>query len=391
MARAFVVAVLAVPLAALIVRNATAVAFSEDEPERAAQVWPAHPAVEISRGMVAIAAAARNRQPVRPAILQSVYNASRKDPLAPETFLVRGVEAQLAGNAALARQAFAAAARRDPRSLPARYFLAEDAFRRGDSANGLREIVTLARLTPYGAVSLAPYLGAYAVDRSTWPQLSTLFRENPELAAATLQELAKSAANSDMILALADERQRDPRSKWISTLLSSLMSAGEYQKARSVWSEVSHVRPDAQTLIFDPSFSRPDPPPPFNWALTTSTVGLAERRSGGGLHIIYYGQDDGVLASQLLLLSPGAYRLTMRAAGDLAVAQSLQWRLICASSKAQIATAPFAAVAKSGWAIEVGSACGAQQLELFGSSSDLPRQVDVTIGQVNLARENAGG
>jgi hypothetical protein len=386
-----IVAVLAVPLAALIVRNATAAVFSESEPESAAQVWPGHPAVEISRGMIAIATAARDRQPVKPEILHSVYDASRKDPLAPEPFLVRGVEAQLAGNAALARQAFAAAERRDPRSLPARYFLAEDDFRRGDAASGLREIVILARLAPQGAGSLAPYLGAYAADRSTWPQVRAVFRENPELAAATLQSLAHSPANTDAILALADARQRDLRSQWIPTLLSSLVSAGEYQRARSVWADVAHVRLDPQTLMFDPGFSRSDAPPPFNWALTSSTVGIAERRPGGGLHVIYYGQEDGVLASQLLVLPAGAYRMTMRASGDLPAAQSLQWRLICVNSKAEIAAVPFAAVAKSGWRVAVGGACGAQRLELFGSSSDMPRQMDVTISQLSLAQERNGG
>jgi hypothetical protein len=391
MARGLVVAVLAVPLAALIVRNATAVAFSESEPESAAKVWPGHPAVEISRGMIAIAAAARDRQTVRPEILQSVYEASRKDPLAPEPFLVRGVEAQLAGNATLAKQAFAAAQQRDPRSLPARYFLAEDAFQRGDALNGLKDIVILARLAPYGAASLAPYLGAYAVDRSTWPQLRSVLRKNPELAAATLQSLARDPANADVTLALAEGPERDPRSPWIHVLLSSLVDAGEYGKAYSVWTKLSHIRPNPRNSIFDPAFSRSDAPPPFNWTLTSSTIGLAERRPGGGLHVIYYGREDGALASQLLVLPPGAYRLTMRAGGDLGAAQPLQWRLTCVNSKAEIAAAPFAAVAGRGLAITVGGECGAQQLQLVGSSSDLPRQVDVTINQLTLTREAPRG
>jgi hypothetical protein len=391
MARGLVVAVLAVPLAALIVRNATVAAFSETDPESAAQIWPGHPAVEMSQGMIAIATAARDRRPVKPAILSSVYDASRKDPLAPEPFLVRGVEAQLAGNPALARQAFAAAERRDPRSLPARYFLADDAFRRGDAASGLREVVILARLAPYGAASLAPYLATYALDRSNWPQLRNVFRSNPELATATLATLARNPAHADVALALADASQRTPRNTWIPTLLSGLVEAGQYQKARAVWAEVSHVRLNPQTLIFDPRFSRSDVPAPFNWALTSSTVGLAERQPGGGLHVIYYGQEDGILASQLLILSPGGYRLTMRTSGDMSAAQPLQWKLICANTKGEIAAAPFTAVANRGWNFTVGTECGAQQLELFGASSDLPRQVDVTVNQLALARERSGG
>jgi hypothetical protein len=391
MKRAIIVAVLALPLAALVVRNATVAAFSEADPESAERIWPGHPAVEVSRGMIAIADAARDRVPVKPAILNSIYDASRKDPLAPEPFLVRGVQAQLTGDPALATRAFTAAERRDPRSLPARYFLAEDAFRRGDAADGLRQVVTLARLAPYGAGSLAPYLAIYALDRSNWPQLRTVFRENPDLAKATLQSLARNPAAADVALALAEGEQRDLRSPWIPTLLAGLVDAGQFQKARAVWAEVSHVRPDANALIFDPDFSRPDPPAPFNWTLSSSTVGLAERRPGGGLHVIYYGQEDGVIASQLLVLPPGAYRLTMRASGDLSAGQALQWKLVCSKSKAELGAAPFPADAKSGWAINVGSGCAAQQLQLFGTSSDMPRQVDVTIARVNLARERPGG
>lgn len=389
--RAFVVALLALPLAALIVRNAAAVALSESNPERATVIWPAHPAVEVSRGMIAIATAARERAPVDPAVLQSMYDSSRKNPLAPEPFLVRGVQAQVSGDPALAREAFAAAKRRDPRSLQARYFLAEDDLRRGDVANGLAEIVVLARLAPYGPGSLAPYLAAYALDRSTWPQLRSLFRSNPELATATLTALASNPAHADTVLALAEGARRNAGSPWVPTLLSKLVEAGEFQKARAVWAVVSRVRLDAQPLIFDPDFSRSDAPPPFNWALTSSTVGLAERRPGGGLHVIYYGQEDGALASQLLILPPGKYRLTMRTNVDPTAAQSLQWRLVCAESSAEIAAAPFTAIAKQGLAITVGGTCEAHQLQLFGTSSDMPRQVEVTIGQINLAREPSVG
>ena len=57
--------------------------------------------------------------------LPIIDDAAGKVPLAPEPFLVRGVQAELAGNSQLAAQAFAAAEWRDPRSLPARYFLAD--------------------------------------------------------------------------------------------------------------------------------------------------------------------------------------------------------------------------------------------------------------------------
>src|SRR4029078_4582807 len=102
----------------------------------------------------------------------------------------------------------------------------------------------------------------------------------------------------------------------------------------SCWAEVGGVAQKRRDLIFDAGFSNPAPPPPFNWTLTSSTVGLAERQSGGKLHVIFYGQEDGVLASQLLVLAPGTYRLAMRVTGGGAQLRSLRWSLTCAKARA---------------------------------------------------------
>jgi hypothetical protein len=390
-ARRLIVAVIALLLAITIVRNAFVSALAGTDPENAARLWRDHPSVQISAGMIAIATAAYERSPVSPAVLTSFYEASRKNPLAPEPFLVRGVQAQIAGNQDLARQAFAAAKSRDPRSLPARYFLAQDDFSRGDAASGLREVVVLARLAPNGSASLAPYLATYALDRSNWPQLREVLRADPYLAEATFIALAANPANADTILALADERQRDPRKQWVTALLTNLVKGGQYQKARDVWANMSRVGPEGQAPLFDPKFSNGDAPPPFNWALTSSTVGLAERRPGGGLHVIYYGQEDGVLASQLVLLPPGRYRITMRTPGTQTNDEPLQWRLLCVGSKAEIGMVPFRTVADRGWTFAVPSTCRAQRIELFGISSDMPQQIDVTVAELKLTPDSGNG
>ena len=71
------------------------------------------------------------------------------------------------------------------------------------------------------------------------------------------------------------------------------------------------------------AFSKPVPPPPFNWALTTSGVGLAERQPGGRLHAIFYGNVDGVLASQLVAMPAGTYRVGMQLVGTPVHAETL--------------------------------------------------------------------
>jgi hypothetical protein len=218
-----------------------------------------------------------------------------------------------------------------------------------------------------------------------------MFHSNPGLAEATFVDLARDPANADVILTLADERQRRPRSRWIPPLLASLVAKGELEKARNIWAATSKVRLESETLLFDPDFKRAEVPPPFNWSLASSTIGLAERERGGGLHVIYYGHEDGALASQLLVLPPGAYRLRMRSNADPLALRSLQWKLLCASSNAEIATASLNAVLAHGLAFRVATACKAQRIELFGTSSEMPQQADVTITSLTLTREGPVG
>lgn len=386
MARRLLVILVALLLAVPVIMNSAVAALAEQAPALAARAWPNHPEVRLSLGMVEIGKTTYERKPVGAAVLGSIYEAAAKAPLAPEPFLVRGVQARLAGNAALEQRAFLAAERRDPRSLPARYFLAELFFRSGDARRGLKELALLARLAPNGMPSIAPYLATYAKDRSNWPQLRSLFRSDPAMAEATFAALAADAANADVILALADKRHRSARSAWVPALIERLVSAGQYHKARALWASTANVGDRSGGLLYDASFADAEAPPPFNWQLTSSTVGVAERQPGGRLHVIFYGQEDGVLAKQLLLLEPGTYRVAMRVSGDMSRAQSLSWSLRCDKAREPISRLRLNAAAR-GWVVNVPQGCSAQWLELSGVSSDIPQQADVTISGLTLTRE----
>ena len=385
--------ILALLAAVGVVRTAVVARYSETNPALAARVWPSNPSAQLWLGLTEIGNAMNQRRPVAPAVVERIMDSANKAPLAPEPFLVRGVQAQVAGNERLAALAFTAARLRDGRSVPARYFLAEYYFRAGNAEGGLREIAILARMVPVGVASLAPYVAAFSKNPATRPKLKALFRADPQLEDAALQTLASDPGNADLILSLADlSRFKDNAPPWSVPLLAGLVQAGQYGKAHDVWVTLAHVRPAPGTLLFDAGFTDDKTPPPFNWALTSSAVGLAERQPGGRLHVIFYGQEDGVLASQLLLLPPGRYRLAMQLTGDSAHARSLLWSVTCANSKATLACVPLdSAAAARGWQMTVPADCPAQQLELLGASPDLPQQVDLTIGNLRLSPEAGNG
>lgn len=389
MARGILVAFVALLLAAQIVRNGAVSALAAARPTDAAKVWSSHPEVEFSLAMTAIGKATREGKPVDSATFATIRDAAAKSPLAAQPFLVRGVQAQLAGDRDVARRAFESAEWRDPRSLPARYFLADQALRSGDARRGLREFAALARLAPNGVDTVTPFVASYARNPANWPQMRAIFRDDPYLTDATLMTLATDPANARAILALAGPGHRDATSPWLQPLLDGLVGAGQYATARTIWADVARVPADSSTLVFDPGFANGEAPPPFNWALTSSTVGLAERQRGGRLHIIYYGQEDGALASQLLLLAPGSYRMTMRVAGG--GTQALSWSLTCAGAERPFASIGLDAAASRQWRFAVPTGCAAQRLALVGSSSDIPHQIDVTIDALSLSRAAPNG
>jgi hypothetical protein len=279
---------------------------------------------------------------------------------------------------------------RDPRSLPAHYFLADYYYRSGDARRSLEQIAALARLTPTGTATLAPYLATYSKDRSTWPYLRELFRSDANLEDSSLMVLAKNAANADAVLALANPARRNTKAAWVPVLIGSLVDAGEYQRARALWANTAHVRlPD--TPLYDAGFSDSQSLPPFNWDLVSSTIGLAERQPGGHLHVIFYGHEDGVLASQLLLLPAGSYRMTMSVAGDPAADKAMHWSMRCDKQQSAFAEINLSEAAIRPWTFTVPPQCNAQWLELFGTSSDIGQQAEFTIFNLRLSAEKPNG
>lgn len=385
--RAIVALLVAALVATLAVRNAAVQAWSETEPRRAVQVWDHHPEARLSLGIIRIAEAMRDRKTVPADAFADIDDGALRSPLSPEPFLVHGVQASMSGKGVAAEQDFEAAQRRDPRSLSAAYFLADRYFRTGDAAHGLNQIALLSRLAPGGTTSMAPYLAAFAKNPANWPQMKTLFHSEPRLGQAALEVMARDPSNASAILALADAGQRQAKATWVPLLMASLNGQGQYVAARRIWASVSGVTLNPGDLIFDAGFTQSAPTPPFNWDLASSTVGLSERR-GGALHVMFYGQDDGMLARQLLLLPPGQYRLTMRVQAGSTHPEALVWTMTC-DKGAELSRITLDQAAK-GWQFQVPANCPAQWIELDGKSADLPQQSDVNISNLILSRGGSG-
>ena len=384
-ARLAIILLLAALTALQAIRSAFVIAYADVAPAKAATLWADHPDVLISGALTAIGAAAASGEAPPETALGALASAAAVAPLSSEPFLARGIQADQAGDAALAGRAFVAAKRRAPREAAPRFLLAEQYLSAGEATRGLAELAALARLLPNGAQSVAPALASYARGTNDARALKQAFKANPTLEQTVLLELAKDGETASLAISLASGL-RDPSGAphgWVKRLLNSLVASGNFERARQLWERASATRPSIG--IFDPAFRGSQAPPPFNWTFISDSRGYAEPDGRGGLRVAFYGRENTVLASQTLVLGPGRYRLSAAIDGD--AGGMLTWTISCLPGNTKAGRATPGSSAE----FLIGTGCPAQRLDLIGDAPELPEQVEVTIRDLRLVRTGDGG
>jgi hypothetical protein len=377
--RAAGVAVLAALTSFQVIRTA-AVEDRQAHPSLAGAVWPSHPAVLTDQALLSIATVAARARPVPETTRASVRRIAVKSPLSPDPFLIEGAIAEYEGRADTAERLLLAARNRDPRSRGTRYLLAERFFRTGRITAGLLEMQALVSLQSRGAEAFIPALVGYARTPGAVPALKAYFVKFPRVESSVLTLLATDAANADLVLALANVSKPDP--DWRGRLVTALASDGQYARAYSTWARLSGVR--MQPGLFNPDFSDVAAPPPFNWAFPETGEGLAEPDGKGGIDVLYYGRAKALLASQLLLLNSGQYRLAMDVAGPGGDEGAIHWIMRCEGAERILVDLPLrAGTAAASFAVPAG--CDAQWLELRGIPGDLSRTIEFKVHDLHLA------
>lgn len=384
-ARALVVLLFAALLAVGAIRAMTFVAPPTHPLRALGPTFGSHPDALVNRAMVEIGTAAARGGDVPPTARQAIARAARKAPLAPDPFLVEGTIAQMAGDGARAERLFIAARTRNPRSPAARYFLADRFLKTGRILPGLVEMGALARLSEQASRPLVPALAAYAKTPGGIAELRRFFKLSPAIRDGTLALLAEDARNAPLVFALAPEPLRDAApADWHGRMIQSLLVAGDYAGAESLWSRIAGIA--NRGLLYNPQFREMSAPPPFNWQLTSGTSGVAEASGSGGLDVIYYGRAEVTLATQLLRLAPGPYRLAMRVEGP-SRANGLAWTILCVPTNVQLFQLPLGTAGKgvAGAAFTVPPAgCAAQSIELRGRPAESPETAQLKILDLKL-------
>lgn len=391
--RGLVAGLIGLAFAALLLR--LAIVRSAPESTWARQLWPEHPSVLTETAMREVGLAAAAGTTPTTATMEDVHQLARSAPLAADPYLVEGALADKQGALNRAEKLYLEARQLEPRSVAAHYLLTDLYLRTGRSADGIRELAELTRLLPASSVQIVPALAQFARSPGAADQLRQIFRSNPQLEQPVLAALAGDPANADLILSVASPSASNPGQgppAWEGQLLDSMIAQGSYSQAYSVWTRLAGVRNGAAGLLFNPAFRRSDAPPPFNWAFLSAPTGVAEPENGS-LRILFYGRDNTTLASQILLLPPGHYRLIVPVTVTSGSTGALAWSVICLKSKAPLLRLPLSGNATTqtfAGDFEIPAQdCDAQRIELDGTIEDSPETTDLRIGPLALQRTGA--
>ncbi len=386
MAAVAAVATVAAVLCVEVARLTIAARIAETNPPLAEQLAPDIPPVLVSKAMAEVGQAAAQAATPGRDTLNRLRRVAAAAPLQPEPLLVEAAMAEKAGHLSRAEGLLVQARRLEPRSVAARYLLADLWLREEKVTQGLGEMAVLARLLPGTTVQLVPALSQYAHSPGAPENLKAILKRNPSLKPPLLSALAADPDNADLVLSLAGNdvvaQQGEPR-HWQRQLLDGYVQRGEFDRAYALWRKFAAMPAGSSPLLFNGDFTNSAAPPPFNWRLASTGAGVAEPENGR-LRVIFYGRENATLASQMLLLPPGTYRFQAPVTGRPAEG-ALEWRITCLPGHQR----PLhVALSGAKGAFSIPGSCPAQVLSLDGRVQDMPEESDITVGPVAVERIN---
>ena len=375
-----------------VVKNWAVDAMLRRAPAIAVAIAPDHPRVRIGLAMAEFQA---KQGQLSPAVRAAAIDALSGAPLTEEPFYLAAVDALAHGREEEGERLLLEARRRDPRARTARLILLDRYLRTNRVPEAGVEIAALNRLMPRAAEVLIPELARMVREPKTGAALIKVLAGEPALQQAVLAKLATGGADPDLILSIAGSSAATSGTAeglpWQRALLAKLVDGGDLRRAHLLWRSFAGLpAADGDKGVYDGDFRGAPGAPPFNWQFGTTPAGVAERTAAPALQADFYGRENVELATQLLLLKPGRYRLQFRAEGDASGEGSrLAWTLACAGGgKAQLLSLPLTQIASAPRAVSasftVPGGCAGQWLKLSGIAGEFPKAQNATISQLRI-------
>lgn len=263
----------------------------------------------------------------------------RQAPLKGQAFRVLAAASDQLGDRERAFRLYLIAARRAPRDVPSRVWLAQRYLEAGKFDDALHHIDSLLRMAPQRAAGINPVLVRMAQVPAFADALSRTLLRNPPWRDGLLVALQKpGAGNADAAGRVMQYLQdhgglsSEDYGRW----LNSLMTQGRWGEAYARWAG-SVVKPGGRLpLLYNGDFAQEPSSTGFDWRIRrvpgVLLDFLPEAGTGGQAAYLQFldRRIPGAGLEQPLLLSPGGYRLRMRMrARALRSELGLQWQVAC--------------------------------------------------------------
>lgn len=261
-----------------------------------------------------------------------------------------------------ARELFRIAARRAPRDLPTRAWLAQDALQRGDHAEAMRHIDHVLTLSPSAAGNVYPVLVQLAGDSAFREAMADTLRRRPAWRPGLLDALRHpttgNPANADAVLGALQRRgglDAEESTAWIESLLRD----GRWGEAHARWAAPIVAGGSPLPLLYNGDFSQAPSGQGFDWRQPPVAGAILEYEAAPGgvgraLHTRFLSRRiAGPILEHALLLAPGAYTLEFRRRFDaLRSDNGLQWVLACAEQGGPVLARSQPLTGSRGWQAE---------------------------------------
>lgn len=299
------------------------------------------------------------------------------------------------------RALIALALQRDPRLRPALAARLADRAAVNDVAGVTRALIRLAVLTR-GNAKLWPAVAQISgdpiarkvikqqiADGAQWGDDYLSALNSAPVDQAVVFEMVQAIGKGTSVAARSSARQLNDR----NAFLGSLVANKEYERAYLAWVQwLPAQSQSAVGYVFDSGFTGVSALPPFGWKLTDGVGGATTIDAASGLSLDYSGTDGAIVAQQLLLLSPGRYRLTTVAnfasvSSDTG-ASALSWSLTCLPGNTPLGDlgVPLVGAAKrvTGAPFSVAAGCDAQMLQLKVNSAEFAKRLSGKIRSISV-------
>jgi hypothetical protein len=339
----------------------------ETHPVAASALAPGNARVALAGALALLGGGAR---PDDRAVRSRIRSALERDTTIPAALELEALDRQRRGDLAGAARLYELSNRISRRSLGTRLWLVQSAVERGDAARALAEMDLALRTSSAAPDMVFPALANGLDDPALVAPVARLVDRPSDWRTPFLTYAMNNAdpgGAATLLIKLKDRRGINAAA--FDLLLVRLVDGGEFANARALARRFGRAAGGA-TLVADENFGDERAHYPFGWAVSEGEALGARRDIQRGSPVLDYhanSAEGGQVAAQVLMLSPGTYRLATRVGRAASADLQPMWVLACPGTSKPLATLELPArdLGVSARSVSIPADCPAQWLVLI--------------------------